>query len=219
MNKMRNTLVLLSLILMNCSPKQEQSTKVNQLPMYGGIEKSKEQQQIDDDFIDACDKYFKDRNEATQHHIDKGWEYFYKNKLDTAMMRFNQAWLLDSLNADVYWGFGNILGQQQKFQESLKFFDKSLILNSKNAQVWLCSSISYSQLFHQSRDVSLLNKAIDNLKQTVALDSTNAIAYSQLTVGYSYFNQLDSAKKYLKIADRLDPSVVHPEVRQFLSDK
>lgn len=24
-------------------------------------------------------------------------------------MRFNQAWLLDSLNADVYWGFGNLV--------------------------------------------------------------------------------------------------------------
>ena len=187
--------------------------------MYGGVEKSKEQRQIDKEFIDACDKYFGSRDEATKHHIDRGWEYFYKHELDTAMMRFNQAWLLDSLNADIFWGFGNILGQQQKFQESLKFFDKSLKLNPKNADVWFCAAVSYGQLFYQSKDISLLNKAIENLKQTITLDSTNAMAYGQLTASYSYFNQLDSAKKYLQITERLNPNMVHPEVRQLLNDE
>jgi Tfp pilus assembly protein PilF len=202
-------------LILSCSPKQG-AEKYNLLPMFGEIKKSDEQLKIDADFIAECDKYFKGRNEATKYHIDKGWEYFYQNKLDTAMMRFNQAWLLDSLNADVYWGFGNILGNQQKYQESLRYFDKSLSLNSKNTQVWYCSAISYGQLFFQTKDIKMLNKAIDNLKQSVALDPTNALAYGQLTTCYSYFNQQDSVRKYLEITDRIDPNAIHPEVRELL---
>ncbi len=187
--------------------------------MYGGLKKCDEQLEIDKDFLVDCDKVFKDRSEATQHHIDKGWEYFYKNDLDTAMMRFNQAWLLDSTNADIYWGFGNILGMQQKFSESLRFFEKSLALNSNNSKVWQCSATSYGQLFFQSKDIKLLNKAIDNWKKSVSIDPTNAEAYAQLTAGYSYFNQKDSARKYLAITDRLDPKAINPEVRQILDGK
>ncbi len=187
--------------------------------MFGGLKKCDKQIKIDKDFLAYCDKYFKNRNEATRHHIDKGWEFFNNNQLDTAMMRFNQAWLLDSTNADIYWGFGNILGRQQKFQESLKYFNKSLAINSKNSKVWQCLATSYGQLFFQSKDVSLLNKAIDNFKKSVAIDPTNAEAYGQLVASFSYFNQKDSARKYLEITDRLDPKAINPEVRQILNEQ
>jgi len=210
-------------LLISCVPKQSSdkgqgAVKPNLLPMFGEIKKSAEQLKIDQDFIVYCDNHFEDRNEATQYHVDKGWEYFYQNDLNTAMKRFNQAWLLDSLNADVYWGFGNILGNQQKYQESLRYFEKSLSLNPENPQVWYCSATSYGQLFFQTKDVTLLNKAIDNLKQSVSLDPTNALAYGQLTACYSYFNQQDSARKYLEITDRIDPNAIHPEVRELLND-
>jgi len=39
-----------------------------------------------------------------------------------------------------------------------------------------------------------------------------------LTVAYSYFNQKDSARKYLEITDRLDPKAVNPEVREMLKE-
>lgn len=133
-------------LLVSCSARKDCPDKANLLPMFSGLKKCDEQIKIDNDFIADCNKYFKDRKEATRYHIDRGWEYFFKNDLDTAMMRFNQAWLLDSTNADVYWGFGNILGRQQKFQESLKYFDKSLAINSGNSKVWLCSATSYGQL-------------------------------------------------------------------------
>ena len=213
----RHIIFFSAAFLISCVPKQS-SDKVNLLPMFGEIKKSAEQLEIDKDFIAECDKHFKDRNEATQYHVDKGWECFYQNDLNTAMKRFNQAWLLDSLNADVYWGFGNILGNQQKYQESLRYFEKSLSLNPENPQVWYCSATSYGQLFFQTKDVTLLNKAIDNLKQSVSLDPTNALAYGQLTACYSCFNQKDSARKYLEITDRIDPNAIHPEVRELLND-
>src|SRR5688572_8320435 len=114
---------------------------INKLPVYGQIQKCKEQLDNDYKFLQECDKQFKDRQAAAKFYVDRGWGYFYKNQFDTAMMRFNQAWLLDSLNADVYWGLGNIVGlRDKKLEESLTYFEKSLKIDPTNPRVWECSS-------------------------------------------------------------------------------
>src|SRR5258708_5124139 len=191
---------------------------INKLPMYGHVKKCKEQLDSDKDFLQECDKQFKSRKEAAQFHVDKGWEYFYKNQFETAMMRFNQAWLLDSLNADIYWGYGNILGMKNRdFKWSLVFLEQSLKMNANNPRVWESASTSYGQLFYETKDKRLLDKSIACLKASIKLDPNNARAYGQLTAAYSYFMQKDSARKYLKITDKLDPSAVNPEVRKILS--
>ena len=191
---------------------------INRLPMYGQAKKCQSQLDLDKEFLETCDKQFKDRQEAAKYYISRGWGYFYKNEFDTAMMRFNQSWLLDSLNADIYWGYGNILGlRDRKFKESLDYLEKSLKINSNNARVWESASTSYGQLFFETKDVELLNKGIDYLKTSIKLEPNNARTYGQLAAYYSYFIQKDSAKKYLEIADSLDPNSVNPELRKILS--
>lgn len=186
--------------------------------MYGHVAKCQEQLDSDKEFLDACDKDFQSRQEAAKYYIERGWDYFYKNEFDTATMRFNQSWLLDSLNADIYWGYGNILGlRDRKFKESLTYLEKSLGMNSDNARVWESASTSYGQLFFETKDIELLNKSIDYLKTSIKLAPDNARAYGQLTAAYSYFMQKDSARKYLAITDQLDPTAVKPEVRKLLS--
>ena len=191
---------------------------INKLPMFGHVKKCKEQIDSDHDFLKQCDKQFKNRKEAAKFHVDKGWEYFYKNQFETSMMRFNQAWLLDSLNADIFWGYGNLLGlNNRNFKESLVYLEKSLKMNPDNARVWESTSTSYGQLFFETKDINLLNTSIDYLKTSIKLEPNNARAYGQLTASYSYFMKKDSARKYLKITDKLDPSAVNPEVRKILS--
>jgi tetratricopeptide (TPR) repeat protein len=190
---------------------------INMLPMYGHIKKCTKQLDSDNRFLRACDKQFKDRQEGAKFYVDRGWGYFYRNHFDTAMMRFNQAWLLDSLNADIYWGFGNIIGMRdKKFKESLVYFEKSLKLNPDNPRVWESASTSYGQLFFETKDIDLLNKSIEYLKTSIELDPNNARTYGQLTSAYSYFTQKDSARKYLQITDKLDTKAVNPEVREIL---
>lgn len=191
--------------------------EINKLPQYGHAIKCKEQLGYDQEFLQDCDKHFKHRQEAAKYYLDRGWGFFYENQFDTAVMRFNQAWLLDSLNADTYWGFGNILGlRDKKFKESLTYFEKSLKLNPNNPRVWESASTSYGQLFFETKDIGLLNKSIEHLKTSIALEP-NARTYGQLTAAYSYFMQKDSARKYLQITDELNPMAINPEVREILS--
>lgn len=208
-----------TLFVASCAQSQDCVDGINKLPMYGGVKKCKEYLEDDKIFLAESDKNFKNRKDAAKHMITRGWEYLYSGKPDTAMMRFNQAWLLDSLNADIYWGYGNLLGMQGKFKESLPFFGKSMKLNPKNAKVLHDASVSYGNTFYQTKDVKYLNSSIQFLKTAISIEPRNAQFYAQLTAAYSYFNQKDSAKKYLKITDKLDFKVINPEVRKMLTGK
>ena len=186
--------------------------------MYGRVKKCDGQIASDNEFIDKCTKDYKgDRKEAAKHFVMRGWEYFYKNKPDTSMMRFNQAWLLDSLNADVYWGFANLTGMQQKFKESLPLFERAIALNPTNSKIYESASMSYGNMFGQTQDKQYLNTAIHHLKMADQLDHGNARIYSQLAMAYSYFMQKDSSRKYLKLADSIDPKMVDPRIRKIVS--
>lgn len=209
---------LFSLFAIGCIQSDDCVDGINKLPMYGNMKKCRMQLEDDKNFIAICEKS-PGRKAATLHMVKRGWEYFYKNQLDTSMMRFNQAWLLDSLNADVYWGFGDLVGKQRKFKESLRFFKKSLKLKSDNAKTWSDESISYGNIFFETKDQTYLDSAIISLKNAVRLDSSNPMFYEQLTSCYAYFMQKDSARKYLAITDKLDPRAVRPEVRQMLNGK
>ena len=189
---------------------------INLLPMYGNAQKCSEQIQADNEFLAASEKQFSNRDLASQHYVTEGWKLFEQRQLDSAIKRFNQAWLLDSTNAKVYWGFASVLGVKRQFRASVPLFKKCLIMNPREANAWEGLSTSYGQIFFQTKDITFLYKSIDALKSCVKLTPQNARVYGQLAGAYSYFVQKDSARKYLAIADRLNPAAVNPEVRKLL---
>jgi len=206
------------LLLVGCSTASINCPEgINLLPRYGSKPKCPEQTEADREFVASCDTQFTSRKLASEHHSAVGWGFFERRQLDDAMKRFNQAWLLDSTNADVYWGFASVLGMKQQFRASIPLFVKYLELNPAKANAWEGLSTSYGQLFFQTKDVALLGKSIDALKSCVKIDPANARAYGQLAGAYSYFVQKDSARKYLALADRLNPQAVNPEVRKMLA--
>ena len=212
-------LTFIFLFFIGCSLAQDCKEGINLIPMYGGSPKCEQQIKSDNDFFAFVDSKFKDRKVAALSYVELGWDYFYKNDLETSMKRFNQAWLLDSLNADVYWGFGNLLGRKGDLKASIPFFKKSLKLKPDNAKVYESLATSYGQSFATTQEASLLNKAIESLKIADNLDRNNPRILAQLTSAYSYFSQKDSAYKYLRLTDQLDQKAIHPKVRELLKQK
>jgi len=187
---------------------------INLLPMYGRVKKCPELIAIDEKFLKAMDVEYKgNRKQAAQHCVKRGWEYFYANKPDTSMMRFNQAWLLDSLNANVYWGFADLMGKQGKFMESIPLFERSLELNPSNAKILQDASNTYGQLFSKTGDQKHLSKAIIYLTKASKLDLKNVQILTQLAMAYHYSARKDSAMKYLKEANAIDPAAVDPRIK------
>ncbi|MDB5148407.1 MAG: Tetratricopeptide 1 repeat-containing protein [Mucilaginibacter sp.] len=215
--KMPFMFLIIGILIFGCSQVQNCRDDINKLPIYGNLKKCGEQIEADRQFLKGIDDKHESRNVAAGQFVKRGWAYFYRGQLDTSMMRFNQAWLLDSLNSEVYWGFANILGRQKNFKASLYFFNRSLKLDSGNAKVWYDQSISYGNLFVSSSNKLYLDSSIYVLKKSIGLDPHNAQAYSQLTAAYCYFIQKDSAKKYLKLTDQIDPTAVNEATRKILT--
>jgi len=207
--------ILIILIVLNysCKSKEDCPNNINLLPMYGDVEKCKSQIESDKKFVLDSEIKYKTKNKACEFYIAQGWEYFYANENDLSMKRFNQAWLLDKNNPEIYWGFGNILGQKNEYEKSIKYLLKSIKLDSNNAKVYESISTSYGNIFNKNKDIKYLNLTIENLEKAAKLDSSNGRIYGQLANSYYYFTQKDSLKKYIEITDKIDPSFISPELR------
>jgi len=134
----------------------------NEIAMYGGINKTEEMKKADADLIAAIEKAGYSRQSAAQDAVRKAWVYFEKDDLSAAMKRFNQAWLLDPENGDVYHGFALIVLKRDKAtSEAEKYFHIALSKSRVNVNAY----VDYGRfLYIQNRyDESLiqLNKAIE----------------------------------------------------------
>lgn len=92
----------------------------NSLPMYGGESRIKSSQMLllDNDFIDTTVQEAGSREDAFSQILSRAQQILGENDLDTAMARFNQAWLLNPEKPEPYKGFAEILKRQGKTKES-----------------------------------------------------------------------------------------------------
>ncbi len=92
----------------------------NLLPMYGGENAIKTPSMLlaDKEFIDSFVREIGSREKASVGVTGGAREWLEKGDLDTAMKRFNQAWLLDPNNPEPYRGFAEILKRQGKTEEA-----------------------------------------------------------------------------------------------------
>lgn len=104
----------------------------NELPMYGGIPRSAQEKAADEAFIAEMDR-LGSRETAVKKMLQFGQEFYKKGDFKSAMKRFNQAWLLDPNNAEVYFNFAIVLDRQGKTDEAIKLYRKTLELNPKDA--------------------------------------------------------------------------------------
>src|SRR5689334_14267369 len=75
------------------------------LPKYGQQPKTNDEKKADEAFVKEIiekEQFKGDRRAASDHLIRLGFNYLYREDLKTAMYRFNQAYLLDSTNTDIY---------------------------------------------------------------------------------------------------------------------
>lgn len=97
----------------------------NLLPMYGYTEKTEDEKKADEEFTNEVTKKYGDRKKASQEIIKVADEFYQRGEIDTAMKRYNQAWLLDNNNPNAYIGFGDILKKQGYDKEAVEMYKKA----------------------------------------------------------------------------------------------
>lgn len=172
------------------------------LPKYGHLPKTSDEKNADKEFIQTVLKNDTTNRKGSEHLINLGFDYFYKGDLKTAMYRFNQAYLLDSTNTDIYWGYGGVymtLGNNNKAKTQ---FATGLSVNPKNKNLLLnygaCLLSNYYELKSTDKENAIknLDSAIACFKKSYALDSNDQNITHRLSICYWNKNDCENAWKY-----------------------
>lgn len=195
------------------------------LPKYGGIEKTPDQKKSDSAFIKDVMEKFQTEREASDHMIDLGFKYLYRGDFKTAMYRFNQAYLLDNANENIYWGYGGIYMAFGEFDRCRKQYEDGLKTNPKNAEILVDYGTSYLGEYYQhlKRDPKLakekLDRAIAKLREAYGYKPENANASYKLAICYMYQDDCENANSYLAISEKLKNPQITDDFRTELKQK
>lgn len=184
------------------------TNSINTLPMYGGIPKSEALTKADEEFLKKIDSAGQSRDSSSRYFSNAGWRFFYQGNDNTAMMRFNQAWLLNPKNAQVYFGFGSIIGRRRTSIDSTIYFLKlAHALDENNIPIAASLAYSYSDkaYFLNSKSNSQWKiykdssiAEYDKIKSKFSPESDQGIQYFESKI---MLGDKDDAQKYAQSID------------------
>jgi tetratricopeptide (TPR) repeat protein len=164
------------------------------LPLFGGLSVEAAQQVVGAAFLADIDRNFPSRAEASKFFSTKGYEYITENKPDTAVYRFNLAWVLDQKNADAYRGLGLLASRNDTPDESISLLNQSLVLAPDNSLTLCDLGTSYLIRYQQTKKKKDLEQAQKQLEHALTADAKNAFAWQQMA--RVHYLQEDYAKAW-----------------------
>ena len=198
---------------MNINEWEEQSkNNIRLLPKYGHAQKNEAQKQSDQDFINETkgqEQFNGDRTAASNHMIDLGFNYLYRGDLKTAMYRFNQAYLLDSLNAEIYWGYGAVYMTLGDYERAKQLYNEGLVQDPANTHLLTDLGTCYMGQYYRLESVDMkvamtyLDTAIEYMLQSYELDKTDPNTTFKLSVCYWIKEDCDNAWRFYEVCESL----------------
>ena len=175
---------------------QEAKSDTRLLPEYGNVKKTKEQVGSDEELINIALKADTTHRKASDHFVRLGFTYLGRGDIKTAMYRFNQAYLLDPKNENIYWGYGAIYGSFNDYETAVVQYDKGLSINPRSAVILTDKATTYFVRFQQDHDKVKLDTAIDLLHKSYSVDANNANTTYKLSICYFLSNDCTNAWKF-----------------------
>lgn len=174
------------------------------LPMFGNQPKTEAQQKADEKFLSSCDKSFESRTEASNFFMDRGWEFFNQGQVDTAVYRFNLAWLLNPDNPNTYWAFGLIENGKGNTAPAIEMYDRALKIQPKNSLLLSDAAAAYLTLYETAKKKKHLKQAVAYLDRAIAADPRNAYALSGYSQVKFHEKKYADAWNYLHLSREID---------------
>jgi tetratricopeptide (TPR) repeat protein len=191
---------------------------------YGTVPKTESETKADKEFIAFALKSSPTRRKASDELIKLGFHYLYRD-LKTAMSRFNQAYLLDSTNTDIYWGYGGVYMVLGDLERAKGLYVQGLSINPKNTHL-LTDYGTYFMM--QSANLAVvsvkdskanLDSAITYLKKSFELDPKNQNTSYKLSA--CFFNKDDCklAVQFYNACRALGGDPIVPEYTEALKKR
>jgi tetratricopeptide (TPR) repeat protein len=192
---------------LNSNEWEEQAkSNIRLLPKYGWAQKTKEQKEADEKFIIETmelEQFNGDRTAASNHLIQLGFTYLYNKDVKTAMYRFNQAYLLDSSNTDIYWGYGAVYMTLGNFDKARKQYANGLRKQPNNPHLLTDYGTYFMSRYYdvaaknpKEKATIYLDSALNYLTKSYQVDSKDKNTSFKLSVVYNLKNDCANAWKF-----------------------
>lgn len=178
------------------------ATHINLRPKYGYAELTRKQKKADRKFIELVIQLDTTLRKGSKRFMRLGFSFLNQNDLKTAMRRFNQAYLLDSTNSDIYWGYGAVYWALGNYDKAKEQFDEGLEVDPENSHLLRCSGIYFKERYHTLKEADQesamlsLDVALQQMNKSYDLDSTNANTAFELSILYLLKGDCDKAWNY-----------------------
>lgn len=175
---------------------------IDQLPMYGGLQKTASMARADAAFVDGVLAQGLSRQQAAQTAVARGWAFWRAGDKASAMRRFNQAWLLDPKNGGAYHGFAVLVSDRDGSPiEVERLFLLAVSQPIAEATAW----VDYGRfLWRQER----LDESLVGLRKAIELEPKARDARSNLAFVYYLKRDAEGACSWARSAaengDRLE---------------
>lgn len=147
---------------------------IDQQPMYGGLDRNSypKLKKGDEILVAGVVKEWGTREKASQAFVEEGIKFYQQDDYSTAMKRFNQAWIIDPNNPDVFWGFSIIYHDEKNLAEAKKMIDKALDLNLSNPTALADAGRIYALFAFAKNDVDEKTKQYSAKKSDELYEDT-----------------------------------------------
>jgi len=203
---------------------EEAKTNIRLLPKYGHAQKTEAQKNSDKEFIETALKKDSTNRKASDHLISLGFQYLYRD-IKTAMYRFNQAYLLDSTNTDIYWGFGGVYMTLGDYAKAEKQYQEGLAINPNNTHLltdygtFFMAQYYGLQPIDEKGALTNLDSAITYMVKSYQLDPTDQNTTFKLSICYWNKGDCDNAWKYYDICKALGGQPITEDYTKDLKKK
>lgn len=147
--------------------------------------------------LDTDAKRFKSRKAASAYYVLQAKRTFNEQKLDSASQFFGRAWLMDSTNNEVYWGYGLVYGQQKAYDKALFALYHALEKEQHNPRLLTDLATSHLGRFYAESNPEDLVQSRKLLESAVRYSPDAADAYYKLAISYYYLQEYGKAWSYL----------------------
>ncbi|WP_162053057.1 tetratricopeptide repeat protein [Pontibacter pamirensis] len=150
---------------------------------------------------------FKSRKLASEYYVLQAQRAFNDRKQDSASYLFGRAYLMDSTNNDIFWGYGIVYGREQKYDEALFLLYRALEKDKQNPRLLNDVATSHLSRFYAKADPEDLMQSRKLLEQAVQLSPNEADAYYKLAINCYYLREYGSAWTYLHKSIQRDKEI------------
>jgi len=209
---------LLSAQHLTYSEWQWQSAVDNRLaPRYGGRDKTAEQLASDSAFVAQTLAVEPDRRKASEGLTQLGFQLLREGNLVHAMYRFNQAWLLDPSEPEIFRGYGAFFMALDRSTDAGQEYAYGLMVDSVNVPLMVDFSAAILAEQHQmeTKDPEkadlMLSAAIRLLERAMRFDPKSAEAAFKLSVCHVVKKECAEAWRYHDLAVSLGSTSITPK--------